>query len=78
MYRMCVGYKFAQMEGRLALARLFQSYNVQPAPDMPLPKWRTSLVYTADHVWVTVTPRITGRMVPEAQWVKGGNAEMVD
>lgn len=55
--RMCVGYKFALLEARLALSRLFQVYTIHPVPDMPEPKWTTGIAYVADHVWVKVTPR---------------------
>lgn len=55
--RMCVGYKFALLEARLALVAMLQRFSFSPAPSCPQPKFHTAFVFRSSHLWLSVSPR---------------------
>mmetsp|Transcript_12216 Transcript_12216/g.21619 ORF Transcript_12216/g.21619 Transcript_12216/m.21619 type:complete len:544 (+) Transcript_12216:50-1681(+) len=56
--RMCVGYKFALLEARLALVAMLQRFSFNPPPpSCPKPVFKTGLVYTSPHMWLSIQAR---------------------
>ncbi len=61
-----MGYRFAEVEGRLALAALLQAFTIRPAEGCPAPRWKRGIVHSADQVWVSFAARARGASVPVA------------
>jgi thromboxane-A synthase/cytochrome P450 family 3 subfamily A len=54
---MCVGYKFALMEARMALARMMQRFKFETVPGIPPLKLKTSITYKPASLVLSIKKR---------------------